>query len=76
MSERYEVERITPEAETRWNFNDLDEAAIFFYRMVADDYREPSTEVALHDLVAAETLASFQYDESHDVGRVEYDITK
>lgn len=79
--ERYEVEVLTPEGLkdvscARWDFEDLDDAAIFFYRKVAEDYREPSIEVALHDCIAGETLASFQYDPDDAIGKVEYDITK
>lgn len=74
--ERYEVEVLSPAGESRWDFEDLDEAAIFFYRKIADDYSEPSTEVALHDCVAGETLASFQYNPDDAMGKVEYDVSK
>ena len=76
MSERYEVEVITPDGETRWDFSDLDEAAVFFYTKVGEDYSEPSTEVALHDLVAGETLMSFTYDPDDAIGKVAYDVSK
>lgn len=73
-SERYEVEVLTAEdGETRWDYSDLDEAAIMFYQEVAAAYREPSTEVALHDLVQGKTIALFVYVPNDDLGRVQYD---
>ncbi len=73
-SERYEVEVITPQQERKITFSDLDEAAIRFYHEVAIDYREPSTEVALHDLVQGKTLASWVYDMNANLGKVQYDL--
>ena len=73
-SERYQVEVIMPDAaEHRWDFRDLDEAAIRFYSEVSANYSEPSAEVALHDLVQGMTLALFVYVPDDAVGRVQYD---
>jgi hypothetical protein len=75
MSERYEVEMIAPAEDTRWSFKDLDEAAIFFYKQIAAAYEEdPSVEVALHDLVAGKTLASFYYQPNDEFGKINYDV--
>lgn len=74
MAERYEVEIITPQHERRHTFSDLDEAGIRFYHEVAIDYREPSTEIALHDLVQGKTLASWVYDPNANLGKVLYDV--
>ena len=73
-SERYEVEVITPQEERRITFSDLDEAAIRFYHEVAMDYREPSTEVGLHDLLQGKTLASWVWNPDDNIGKVAYDI--
>lgn len=61
MSERYEVEKISPEGETRWTHREIDDAMVKFYGEVANDYSEPSVEVYLHDLVAGKTLIAHNY---------------
>ena len=74
MAERYEVDIITPQQETRLTFSDLDTAAARFYMEIAMDYSEPSTEIGLHDLVQGKTLASWVYDPNADIGKVTYDV--
>lgn len=74
-SERYEVEVLTPQQERKITFSDLDEAAIRFYHEVAIDYREPSTNINLHDLVAGKTLAAWMWNPDDALGRVEYNIS-
>ncbi len=73
-SERYELETQDPEyPETRTGFRDLDEAMEAFYRSVADNYSEPSHNVAVHDLVAGRTLCVWQYTDTDEIGKVMYD---
>ncbi len=74
MAERYEVEIITPQQERRLTFSDLDEAAIRFYHEVAIDYREPSTNIGLHDLVAGKTLAAWSWEPNDRLGQVIYNV--
>jgi len=74
MAERYEVEVVQPQQEVRIGFSDLDEAAIRFYHEVAMDYREPSTNVNLHDLVAGKTLAAWYWNPDDALGKVEYNV--
>lgn len=70
--ERYQIEILEADKETRLDHNDLDTAAKQFYALVAEHYEEPSASVYLHDLVASQTLASWNYDEDDDVGQVYY----
>lgn len=71
--QRYVVEIINPGKQHDHDYSDLDEAMIRFYSEVALNYREPSTEVAVHDLVAGRTLSAFAYEPNDDIGKVEYD---
>ncbi len=74
MSEKYEVEELAPGGDKKWNHSDLDDAMIQFYTLVGLNYREPSVEVAIHDLVRGKTLASFTYSMNDNYGKVIYDL--
>lgn len=74
MSERYEVETIDGVTyETRrWDYRDFNEAAKWFYQLVALNYDEETVGVQLHDLVARKTLAVFDYQVDEDNWKVVY----
>ena len=74
MNERYEVEVVHREGETRETFRDLEEAASVFYKTVADNIGIEHNSVFLHDLVASDTLAAWEFDPDVDLDRVFYDL--
>jgi len=72
--ERYVVEIVSPDQNFELDYSDLDSAAQRFYTEVANNYDEPSYEVALHDLVAGETLAAWSYEPNDAIGLVHYNV--
>ncbi len=73
--DRYEVEVQVADSDVTevYDCADLDDAMIVFYRRIADNYSEPSYNIAVHDLVAGKTLANWWYNPDDEIGKVLYD---